>query len=110
MSANNVASMLQPPWHTLTKSKLVWISCAASETAANRLAVTCRLLPAVTNKTLMALCPNSSHSCCSAAKKGCQEILTSKDGSFSERCCSEVSLVWERISEMESTSELGSCF
>lgn len=43
MSINNVASMLQLSWHALTKSKHVWISCVASESTANRFAVTCQL-------------------------------------------------------------------
>jgi len=43
VSVNNVALMLQSPWHALTKPKHVWISCVASETTANRFAVTCQL-------------------------------------------------------------------
>lgn len=57
-------------------------------------------LHVMTKKTVMASCSNDFYIFCSVRKKGCQDFLTSKYGSFNEKHWSKVSHI--RVSEMDS--------
>lgn len=62
--------------------------------------VPANFLQVMTKETVMALCSNDSYTFCSAGKKGCHDFLTSRYGSFNEKCCSKVSHI--RVSEKDS--------